>query len=203
MGFSQSHASVQEQRIIDLAGRLGHSQGSCVGELVITADHEGVEGKLRIDIGLFKIRTNHRTIRDGSRSLCGSSLLLMGVLFRYEFHIVLFACKFGDGHKNRRLKLGVQIGNHLLSHGNNNFYDVIVGAVYLQRKEPGLKRNIRKFMFLSDVLENLGPFFFYQIHIYLLSAQNRQFILYSIIYQIQTGIKKRIKFPARNVETMG
>ena len=50
VGLTQSYASVQEQRIVHIAGRLRYSQGGGVGKFVVASDYEGVKGILRIDI---------------------------------------------------------------------------------------------------------------------------------------------------------
>ena len=53
MGFSQSHASVQKQRVVHIAGRLRYGEGCGMGKLVVAADYEGVKRVFWIDIGLF------------------------------------------------------------------------------------------------------------------------------------------------------
>ena len=42
MGLSQSHASINKKRIVDLSWGFGHSQGCGVGEVVIFSHHKGV-----------------------------------------------------------------------------------------------------------------------------------------------------------------
>ena len=184
MGFSQSYASMQEKRVIHFTGCLGNGQGRGVGKLVVAADHKGVEGKLRVDIGFFKIRTVHRALcgRSGRRSRHFRDFLLHGFFLSDEFYFVFLAGKFGNGHKNRRLKFGIQIRNHLFAHGNDDLHYMIVTAVDCQWEQPGLKGNIRKFMFLPDVFENFAPFFFYQIHH--LSPQCPKRAIYPIINNI-------------------
>ena len=179
VGLAQSHASVEEQRIVHIARRLGHGQGSRVGELIVAADYEGVKGVFRVDIGLF--------IVDVRRRLAGSAVLWMlfsgGVclsrlFFCDKLHLVLLAGKFRNGYVNRSLKSGIQVSDHLFAHGNDDFDYMIFGAVHLQGKEPGLKRNVRKLMLFPDMLQDLTPVLFYQVHSYISSMPvKEQFIL--------------------------
>ena len=44
VGFAQSHAAVDKQRVVNFAGRFRHSQGSGMSQVVVGAHYEGVEG---------------------------------------------------------------------------------------------------------------------------------------------------------------
>ena len=48
MGLSESHASINKERIVDLAWGFGHSQGCGMGQVVVFSDHKGVKGVARI-----------------------------------------------------------------------------------------------------------------------------------------------------------
>ena len=51
VGFAQAHVAIDEQGVIDLAGLFGHGQGCGVGEVIGRADHEVIEGILRVEHG--------------------------------------------------------------------------------------------------------------------------------------------------------
>ena len=53
MRFSQSHASVNEERVVDLTRRFGHGEGSGVRQVVVRADDEGVEGVTGIQVRIL------------------------------------------------------------------------------------------------------------------------------------------------------
>ena len=57
MCFSKSDASVDKQRIVHFSRRFGHCQGCGVGKVVVVADDEGIEGILRIQVGVFDMCT--------------------------------------------------------------------------------------------------------------------------------------------------
>ena len=48
VGFSQTNASVNKERIVHFSRRFGHREGCSVGKIVVAADHEGIESILRI-----------------------------------------------------------------------------------------------------------------------------------------------------------
>ena len=52
VGLAQPGVAVDQQRVVGLARRLGHRDGRGVGEAVGRADHEGLEGVLRVEPGL-------------------------------------------------------------------------------------------------------------------------------------------------------
>jgi len=67
MRFSESHAGIEIQRVVDFAGRFGNGQGSGMGEFVSGADDEGVEGVFRVEVSLFHgFRKAGAGILDGS-----------------------------------------------------------------------------------------------------------------------------------------
>ena len=41
--FSKSHASIDKERIVNLTRGFGHSQGCCVGQVVVGTYHEGIK----------------------------------------------------------------------------------------------------------------------------------------------------------------
>ena len=51
MRLSESHARVEIQGIVGLAGRLRDRERRRVGEHVAAADHEGIKGVLRVEVG--------------------------------------------------------------------------------------------------------------------------------------------------------
>ena len=46
--FSKSHSSIDKERIVNLTRGFGHSQGCCVGQVVVGTYHEGIKGIARI-----------------------------------------------------------------------------------------------------------------------------------------------------------
>ena len=43
MGFAKAYASIEKERVVGLAWRLGHGQGCSMRKCVVVADNEGVE----------------------------------------------------------------------------------------------------------------------------------------------------------------
>ena len=53
VGFSQTDAAVDKQRVVDGSRGFRHRQGRSVGKIVVFSYHEGIEGVLRIEIGIL------------------------------------------------------------------------------------------------------------------------------------------------------
>ena len=53
VGFSQTDPAVDKQRIVDGSRGFRHRQGRSVGKIVVFSYHEGIEGVLRIEIGIL------------------------------------------------------------------------------------------------------------------------------------------------------
>ena len=51
MGLAQTHAAVDEQRVVGLGGHLRHGQRNRVGKTVAAAHHKGVKGILGVQLG--------------------------------------------------------------------------------------------------------------------------------------------------------
>ncbi len=64
--LAETRAAVDEQRVVGLRGRLRHGDGGRVGEPVGLADHEVVEGVLRVEPRLVADR--RRLLLDGGDS---------------------------------------------------------------------------------------------------------------------------------------
>ena len=56
VGLADARRSVDEERVVGVAGELGHGQGGGVGEAVGVADDELLEGQLRVDPVLGRAR---------------------------------------------------------------------------------------------------------------------------------------------------
>ena len=90
VGLAQAHAAVEEERVVSLAGRVGHRRAGRHRELVRGSHHERVEAVLRVDLqltrgrGLARRRLRHRC----TRRLEGV-LLAAGAVADDELHAAL------------------------------------------------------------------------------------------------------------------
>ena len=48
VGLAQARTAVDEQRVVHDAGLLCHGEGACMSKAVGLADHEGIEGVIRV-----------------------------------------------------------------------------------------------------------------------------------------------------------
>jgi len=56
VGLAQAHAAIEEERVVVLAGRVGHRHGRGMGEAGVVADHEGAELELLVELGAGGLR---------------------------------------------------------------------------------------------------------------------------------------------------
>ena len=71
VGLAQPGVAVDEQRVVGLAGRLGHRDGGGVREPVGRADDEGLEGVLRVEPGLERRGARRRRSTPASAAVRG------------------------------------------------------------------------------------------------------------------------------------
>ena len=65
VGLAQTGVAVDQQWVVGLAGCLGHGDGRRVREAVGRADHEGLEGVLRVEPGLGRRRLRNALVEPG------------------------------------------------------------------------------------------------------------------------------------------
>ena len=148
MGLSQSHASINKERIVDLSWGFGHSQGCGVGQVVIFSHHKGVKGIAGIQIGVL------------DRQLANGSRVVLDQLF---FRFLLFDAVFGDKCDltgdpgqlfNGNFQQKLVFFFHILQKqgvGHQDGEDMFIHRIWLQRQQPRLVGHIGDIVLLLDI----------------------------------------------------
>ena len=138
MGLPQSYASVQEQRIVQFPGGLGHSQRRCMGEGIVLAHHEGVEGVTGVQARPLDIFIGNR---------CVDSLFLMDpvqIFLQDKADLIMMAGQL-LGHHLQKLFIFAQkdLNGLFILRRNDDSDRILADIVYFQRNQPGVEGYLR------------------------------------------------------------
>ena len=161
MGLAQSHASVEEQRIVNLSRGLSHCQGSGVGEAVVPAHHKGVKCIFGVKPCLLSGRLCAFFL--GSLGSHLHDLVQAVVIFRHKNDLEFLLRDLGNGNLQRESVLFINVLNAGV-HIDKNENRMIYYFIYLQRLDPGVEGHVGELVLHSEVFDNFRPFFFYDVH---------------------------------------
>ena len=159
MGLTQSHASVNKQRIITLGGRFGNRKRGCVCEFVVSAHNESAECVARV-----QIRCNAR--------LAGEIIIVFFIFLRFRFLLIRGSDKTNFAMKtglflNRDLKIEVIFLINITDKVSTNLIlrkldenGVAINRRKTERCNPGIIRDIADFVFFFYVFCTISFFAF-------------------------------------------
>ena len=166
--LSKTGTSIYKERIVHLPRSFGDCDSGCVGKTVVFAYDKGIEGIARVESRLLKRKSGFRRnllLRFLLLCLVGCPQpVLTRLLGRDIFQLVLHTRHL----RNRDLQLdGILLLNILDCHLSVRDKDADRVSLNLkdgQRLQPCLERDVRDFIFLMDILQNVRPFFFNNFH---------------------------------------